>query len=77
MDFSNTFKQGTRGFKKKPMKKVKKVDGEEIKEEGNVQDEGTGGANKDLEDANMIVETVVQEIPRNVTITQEQMAKRK
>jgi hypothetical protein len=70
MDFSNTFKQGTRGFKKKPMKKVKKVEGEEIKEDANVQDEGTaGGANKDLEDANMVVETVVQEIPRNITIT--------
>ena len=55
MDFSNTFKQGTRGFKKKPMKKVKKVEGEEIKEETNIQDEGAGGANKDLEDANMMV----------------------
>jgi hypothetical protein len=70
MDFSNTFKQGTRGFKKKPVKKVNKVEGEEIKEEANFQDEGTaGGANKDLEDANMVVETVVQEIPRNITIT--------
>ena len=69
MDFSNTFKQGTRGFKKKPMKKVKKVDDEEIKEPLNIQEEETGGANKDLEDANMIVDTVIQEIPRNITIT--------
>ena len=72
MDFSNTFKQGTRGFKKKkPMKKAKKLEGEEIKEDANVLDDGTagGGVNKDLEDANMVVETVVQEIPRNITIT--------
>jgi hypothetical protein len=71
MDFSNTFKQGTRGFKKKPMKKVKKVESEEIKDDANVQDDVTAGGevNKDLEDANMVVETVVQEIPRNITIT--------
>ncbi len=61
MDFSNTFKQGTRGFKKKAVKKPKKVEEEEIKEDANVQDEVTanGAVNKDLEDANMVVETVV------------------
>ena len=61
MDFSNTFKQGTRGFKKKAVKKTKKVEGEEIKEDASVQDEVTanGAVNKDLEDANMVVETVV------------------
>ncbi len=77
MDFSNTFKQGTRGFKKKPVKKAKKAEDEETKEQFTVKDEG---ANKDLEDANMVVETASQdviEIPRNLSITQEQMAKRK
>ena len=61
MDFSNTFKQGTRGFKKKAVKKAKKVEGEEIKKDASVQDEVTanGAVNKDLEDANMVVETVV------------------
>lgn len=55
MDFSNTFKQGTRGFKKKPVKKVKKAEDEEMKEQTSaINDEG---ANKDLEDANMVVET--------------------
>lgn len=54
MDFSNTFKQGTRGFKKKTVKKAKKAEAEETKEQFTVNDEG---ANKDLEDANMVVET--------------------
>lgn len=55
MDFSNTFKQGTRGFKKKPVKKAKKAEDEETKEQTSaINDEG---ANKDLEDANMVVET--------------------
>ena len=43
MDFSNTFKAGTRGFKKKFLKTVKKKDdNEESKDE----------VNKDLEDEN-------------------------
>lgn len=54
MDFSNTFKQGTRGFKKKPVKKAKKAEEEETKVQSEIHDEGV---NKDLEDANMVVET--------------------
>ena len=71
MDFSNTFKSGTRGFKKKAVKKVQKED------EGIVC-EAEKDLNKDLEDANMMmVAEEVIEIPRNLTITQEEMKVRK
>ena len=70
LDFSNTFKDGTRGFKKKAMKKAipKPIEGEEAPTEVASSD-----VNKDLEDANFGVQSdaAAIEIPRNLTITQE------
>ncbi len=67
LDFSNTFKQGTRGFKKKAAKKVKV---EEETKEGVIKEDASG-PNKDLEDGNMGIENACEviEIPRNLTIT--------
>ena len=64
MDFSSTFKAGTRGFKKKTSKLAKKKDdNEESKDE----------VNKDLEDANFLIQPdsskVEIQIPRELTIT--------
>ena len=71
MDFSNTFKSGTRGFKKKAVKKVQK-------EDQGVVCEPERDLNNDLEDANMLgVAEEVIEIPRNLTITQDDMKVRK
>ena len=72
MDFSNTFKSGTRGFAKKGKKKVVAAEvGQEEKKESEEP-------NKDLEDENFLkmdeVAKAIMEIPRNLTITKEQMA---
>jgi hypothetical protein len=48
LDFSNTFKSGTRGFKKKPVKKAAIVM-EENKEGPDISD----NLNKDLEELNL------------------------
>ena len=70
LDFSNTFKDGTRCFKKKAMKKAlpKPIVGEEAPTEVASSD-----VNKDLEDANFGVQSDSTniEIPRNLNITQE------
>jgi hypothetical protein len=70
LDFSNTFKDGTRGFKKKAWKKAlaKPIEGKEATTEVASSD-----VNKDLEDANFVVQSdaAAIEIPRNLTITQE------
>ena len=62
MDFSNTFKCGTRGFKKKK-KPVAAAEDNIIKDENN----------QDLEDANFGLPSSSSqteiEIPRNLTIT--------
>ena len=69
LDFSNTFKAGTRGFKKKATKKVppQLLEGEKPTTEVASLD-----VNKDLEDANFGAQSdATIEIPRNLTITQE------
>ena len=77
MDFSTAFKADTRRGKKKAVKKKVATDNP-----ANGTDEMEADAlddvNKDLEDANLYIAddmgAEVGEIPRNLTITQEQMA---
>ena len=53
LDFSNSFKSGTRGFGKKAKKGVKK---QMIEKEDGREEEKVDDANKDLEDMNMLIE---------------------
>ena len=83
MDFTSAFKQGTKAGKSK-MKKAnaaKKKNGEAM------PNDTTDNVNKDLEDANFLQnealdiiydpEQIAAMIPKNLKITQEEMAKRK
>ena len=74
MDFSTAFKSDTRRGKGKKGKKRATT------KEGQDEHDPIDDVNKDLEDQNVLendTELVIGEIPRNLTITQEQMAQRK
>ena len=74
MDFSTAFKNDTRRGKGKKGKK------KPVPKEGEDEADALDVLNKDLEDENLLEDDaglVIGEIPRNLTITQEQMAQRK
>ncbi|TNV72832.1 hypothetical protein FGO68_gene3150 [Halteria grandinella] len=79
LDFSNTFKQGTRGFTKKGKQKGTKAP--TLDQDLNQIIDPDEQQNRDLEDENLLLQpdvaVAVEEIPRNLTITQDQMALRK
>ena len=85
MDFSTAFKANTRRGKKKKGAAVAKKAVTTGDQPSNGTDElepdALDDVNKDLEDANIFLSDdtnlVLDEIPRNLTITQEQMAARK
>mmetsp|Transcript_12873 Transcript_12873/g.17318 ORF Transcript_12873/g.17318 Transcript_12873/m.17318 type:complete len:95 (+) Transcript_12873:138-422(+) len=81
MDFSTAFKADTRRGKKK--KKAKKAMNPDQPQNGTdeLEADALDDVNRDLEDDNLVLaddsNLAVEEIPRNLTITQEQMAERK
>ena len=83
MDFSSAFKADTRRGKKGKKKAIKKAasDGQPANGTDDLEPDALDDVNKDLEDENLFIADdsgiVHEEIPRNLTITQEQMAARK
>lgn len=82
MDFSTAFKADTRRGKKKKKGVAKKATSDQPQNgTDELEADAADDVNKDLEDDNLFLaddsSLVIDEIPRNLTITQEQMAQRK